>query len=227
MPLMPHNSNEQYIWEKIPGYSEYSSMLQIMEHKLGDVISGLSKNHIYLLEHESVITAGTSAKSSEITDQKINIPIFHVGRGGKYTYHGPGQRVIYPIIDLNLTPWNKDLKFYLNFLHNWIINILARYKIESFTHPDHIGIWVLDHQTQKPAKIAAIGIRARKWVAYHGIAININNDLNNYQNFIPCGISDLGVTSLKKLGYDIDLDDFDQKIQQEFSLLLNSFSFSL
>jgi len=200
-------------WLKLPGLSDYKETLVLMENLVQEVASGTKPDTIILTEHKSVITSGTSATSADIVGD-TEIPIIQIGRGGKYTFHGPGQRVIYPIIDLKKNPWNSDLKKYLNFLHSWIIATLEHLGINAHIRDDHIGIWV--NQNGIDAKVAAIGIRARKWVAFHGVAVNINTDLTNFKSFVPCGINDLPVTSLSSMGVNITLEEFDEILKKEY-----------
>ncbi len=199
----------------------YNQALSFMENILSQVISG-ENDHIILLEHPEIITAGTSSDISDIIINNSTIPIIETSRGGKHTFHGPGQRVIYPIINIDKSPWNRDIKRYLNFLHEWIINSLAHFKIFAHKRNDHIGVWVNINGID--SKIAAIGIRARKWVVYHGIAVNISTNLENFASFIPCGVKELGVTSMKKLGVKISLEEFDEILQKEYYNAINYIS---
>ena len=152
------------------------------------------KELLWILEHKAIYTGGTSSDKKDIIDTKIKIK--KTNRGGKYTCHGPGQKVIY--IVLNLNKRKKDIRILLNKIENCIIQILKDINIKSFKDKKNIGIWV--KYKKKTKKIAAIGIRIKKWVAFHGFALNINNDLSMYKKIIPCGIKDKGVTSLKELG---------------------------
>lgn len=204
-------------WQLISGLVQYQDGLAIMEKQLEKVIAGEEKDTIYLLEHDHVYTAGTSAKDNELKAKLPNVPIIHVGRGGKYTYHGPGQRVIYPILDLRKEHREQDLKLYIKQLEHWIISTLSRFGIECYIIPDKVGIWTNLPQSQGPAKIGAIGIRVRKWVTYHGIAVNISNDLNMYKGIIPCGISDFPVTSIYSLGREVTMDMFDKLLKEEYT----------
>jgi lipoyl(octanoyl) transferase len=197
-------------WIRLNGFREYSDTISLMENTLTEVISG-GEETIYSLEHEHVYTAGVSASESELLNQE-DIPVYQVGRGGKYTYHGPGQLVIYPI--LNLATREKDLHLYIRNLEKIIINSLARIGINSFTIEGKVGIWVMN--CQKPAKIAAIGVRVKKWVTYHGIAINIHPDLSKFAGIIPCGISEFGVTSIQAIGMEITVEEFEKIIRKEF-----------
>lgn len=201
-------------WHIIPKQIDYTSMLHIMEQKVDKIINGASKETVYLLEHNDVYTAGTNADQTELLTQNSTIPIINVGRGGKYTYHGKGQRIIYPILNLSLPHRQKDVKLYVRKLEQWIINTLKEIDIDAYTINDMVGIWVKHKNTH--AKIAAIGIRIRKWVTYHGISINIYPDLNKYLSIVPCGIRDFPVTSLKELGLNISFSTFDNVLIKEF-----------
>ena len=170
----------------------YFDAINILESRLKDLYENNEKELIWILEHNEVFTAGTSYKENEIIDKSIEI--LETNRGGKITYHGPGQLICYFVIDLRN---NKDIRRFINIIENTIIETLKFYKIETFPDKNNIGIWYKDNDKIK--KIAAIGIRVSKWIAYHGFAININNDLENYKKIIPCGISDKGVTNLKNI----------------------------
>lgn len=198
-------------WHKIDKAIEYNKMLTIMESKVEEVISGSSPDTIFLLEHEDVYTAGTNAKDNELLAP--HFPIVKTGRGGKYTYHGKGQRVIYPVINLNNR--TKDLKLYIRHLEDWIINSLLELNIKSYIIPDRVGIWVLGPKGE--SKISAIGVRVKKWVTYHGISVNIAPDLGKFDGIIPCGINDAHVTSLKELGVDITIDEFDEILKRQWA----------
>ncbi len=206
-------------WINTECLTDYEIIVQEMELLAQKLIEKKESDTIILTEHSDVVTFGSSAKPSDLLFQ-TNIPVIETGRGGKYTYHGPGQRIIYPVLDLRIAPWNQDLKKYVVFLHDWIIATLAKIGVESFCHNDHIGIWV--NKNGQKAKIAAIGIRARKWVAFHGAAVNISTDLSKFQSFIPCGISNLGVTSLSDIGINISLEEFDEILKKEYYSMLNS-----
>ena len=200
-------------WVTLNELSNYSSTLALMEQTVDAVINKLQPETTYLLEHQEVYTTGTNYTSSEILNLG-NIPIIHTGRGGKCTYHGPGQRVIYPIIDLSTKTRQKDVKLYIKMLEEWIIRSLDIIGVTSFIIPDRVGIWVKYGKSE--AKIASIGIRIRKWVTYHGIAVNISTNLARFSRIIPCGINDFPVTSLAELGVDISLKEFDNILKAEF-----------
>ena len=170
----------------------YFDAINILESRLKDLYENNEQELIWTLEHNEVFTAGTSYKENEIIDKSIKI--LETNRGGKITYHGPGQLICYFVLDLRK---KKDIRKFITIIEKTIIQTLKFYKIETFPDKDNIGIWHKYNNEVK--KIAAIGIRVSKWIAYHGFAININNDLKNYKKIIPCGISDKGVTNLKNI----------------------------
>ena len=170
----------------------YFDAINILESRLKDLYENNEQELIWTLEHNEVFTGGTSYKENEIIDKSINI--LETNRGGKITYHGPGQLICYFVLDLRK---KKDIRKFITIIEKTIIQTLKFYKIETFPDKDNIGIWHKSNNEVK--KIAAIGIRVSKWIAYHGFAININNDLENYKKIIPCGISDKGVTNLKSI----------------------------
>ena len=170
----------------------YFDAINILESRLKDLYENNEQELIWTLEHNEVFTAGTSYKENEIIDKSIKI--LETNRGGKITYHGPGQLICYFVLDLRK---KKDIRKFITIIEKTIIQTLKFYKIETFPDKDNIGIWHKSNNEIK--KIAAIGIRVSKWIAYHGFAINVNNDLENYKKIIPCGISDKGVTNLKNI----------------------------
>ena len=207
-------------WLKLEGIRDYQETIAMMETSLGEIING-EEEIIYSLEHSDAYTAGVSARPEELINPG-QIPVYQVGRGGKYTYHGPGQLVIYPIIDLRR--YAQDLHAFVRNLETIIINSLAQIGIIAFTIDKKIGIWTESRsaspeiiESNNPKKIAAIGIRVKKWVTYHGIAININSDLSKFSGIIPCGISELGVTSVENMGINITLNEFEQIVRSEFN----------
>ena len=170
----------------------YFDAINVLESRLKDLYENNEQELIWTLEHNEVFTAGTSYKENEIIDKSVKI--LETNRGGKITYHGPGQLICYFVLDLRK---NKDIRKFITIIEKTIIQTLKFYKIETFPDKENIGIWHKYNNEVK--KIAAIGIRVSKWIAYHGFAININNDLENYKKIIPCGISDKGVTNLKNI----------------------------
>jgi len=172
---------------------KYDDAIKFLEERLVDIINNKKSDLLWILEHEEIYTAGTSYKENEILNKDIDL--IKTNRGGKITYHGPGQLICYFAIDLKKR--NKDIRKFIILLEKTIIESLSEFNVKSFGDPKNIGIWVNDNNNIK--KVAAIGLRISKWVAYHGFAININNDLTKYHNIIPCGISDKGVTNLKSI----------------------------
>ena len=178
---------------------KYEEAVKFLEERLIDINNNKAKDLIWILEHNEVYTAGTSYNKREILNQDINL--IETNRGGKITYHGPGQTICYFVIDLKKR--NKDIRKFITLIEKTIIDSLSDFNIESFGDPKNIGIWL--NQKQETKKIAAIGVRVSKWIAYHGFAINVTNDLKKYDNIIPCGITDKGVTNLienKKQNYE-------------------------
>ncbi len=188
---------------------EYKEAIDFLQKRLLQVNQKKEAELIWILEHPSIYTAGTNYNESEILDKSINV--IKTNRGGKITYHGPGQSIFYFVIDLNKR--EKDIRKFTTTIENIIIQTLKEYKINAFNDRDNIGIWV--NHKNKIKKIAAIGIRVSRWVAYHGFSININNSLEKYNKIIPCGIKNKGVSSLKLIK-DQNYDDLNDKIINNF-----------
>ena len=201
-------------WITLPGLIDYQDGIKTMEDQLVRVINSTQPDTIFLLEHKEVYTAGTSHNVEELLKPDL-FPVIYTGRGGKFTYHGPGQRIIYPIINLNNTDKVKDLKLYITQLEKWIILTLAELDVNAFTIQGKVGIWVKNSRNIE-SKIGAIGIRVRKWVTYHGIAVNISPNLDNYSGIIPCGINDFPITSLEDMGINISITEFDIILKKKF-----------
>ena len=172
----------------------YIESMKILEQRVHDVFLGKKDELLWIIEHKPVYTAGISSKKIDLLDKNLNV--IKTNRGGKYTYHGPGQKVVYFVLNLNKR--EKDIKKLVGKIENCIMEILKEYKIESYTDNKNIGIWV--GSKKNSMKIAAIGIRVKKWIAYHGFSLNISIDLSKYNKIIPCGIKDKGITSLKNIG---------------------------
>jgi len=189
---------------------KYNIAIKLLEERLLDININKKSDLIWLLEHEEIYTAGTSYKESEVLNKNINL--IKTNRGGKITYHGPGQLICYFVI--NLKQRQKDIRRFITIIEKTIIESLSEFNIKSFGDPKNIGIWVNDNGDIK--KVAAIGVRVSKWIAYHGFAININNDLSKYQNIIPCGINDKGVTNLKTIN-DQNYNMLSDKIVNNFT----------
>ena len=188
---------------------KYDEALMLLEQRLLEINNNKNCNLIWILEHEEIYTAGTSYKENEILNKDIKV--IKTNRGGKITYHGPGQLIFYFVIDLRQR--KKDIRKFISLIEKTIIESLAVFKINSFGDPKNIGIWINKKNNIK--KVAAIGVRVSKWIAYHGFAINISNNLEKYTNIIPCGISDKGVTNLKEVS--------DQNYKKLSNVLVNNF----
>ena len=194
---------------------KYEEALRLMEERLLQIDQKKSKDLIWVLEHENIYTAGTSYKENEILDKSINI--FKTNRGGKITYHGPGQLICYFVIDLKKI--KKDIRNFISIIEKTIIDSLKSYNINTFSDKENIGIWYDDNSKIK--KVAAIGVRVSKWIAYHGFSINIDNDLKKYDAIIPCGIKDKGITNLKTINNQSYADLKDRIIKNFISNLQN------
>jgi len=173
---------------------DYTRSMKILEKRVQDVLLEKKEEFLWILEHKTVYTAGTSANEKDLIDKDLTI--FKTNRGGMYTVHSPGQKVIYFVLNLNKR--KKDIRKLINNIESCIMDILQEYKIKSYPDRNNIGIWVKNGNNSM--KIAAIGIRVKKWIAYHGFALNISNDLEKYKKIVPCGIRDKGITSLKNMG---------------------------
>ena len=192
---------------------DYSDSIKILENRVEEVFLNKKRELLWILEHKTVYTAGTSSNDNDLLDK--NLKVIKTNRGGKHTLHAPGQKIVYFVLNLNNR--KKDIRFLVGKIENCIINILKEYKIQSFADKKNIGIWVEDGKNLM--KIAAIGIRVKKWIAYHGFSLNINNDLSMYKKIIPCGIKNRGITSLKELGVN-NLKNINETITNNF---LNTF----
>lgn len=192
---------------------EYQEAINFMEKRIALIHEGTASELVWFLEHPAIYTGGSSAESKDLINS-LNLPVYQTGRGGQYTYHGPGQRVIYIMLDLK--KGGEDLRKYVANLEDWIIASLAEIGLSSEKREGRIGIWTIDKDGNE-AKIAAIGIRVRKWITYHGIAINVNPNLEHYSGIIPCGIKEFGVTSLSKLGYNTSFHELDSILKSKFS----------
>ena len=189
---------------------KYEEAIELLESRLVDIDVNQAKDLIWILEHEEVYTAGTNYNINEILNNNINL--IKTNRGGKITYHGPGQIICYFVIDLKKR--KKDIRKFITLIEKTIIESLSKFNIKTFGDPKNIGIWT-KHKGEIN-KVAAIGVRVSKWIAYHGFSININNDLSKYKNIVPCGIKDKGVINLKEI-QDQDYKDLDKIIIDTFS----------
>lgn len=207
-------------WEIAPGPVSYPDALAFMEERASAIRDGRESELVWLVEHAPLYTAGTSAKREDLLEPG-RFPVFDAGRGGEYTYHGPGQRVAYVMLDLKRR--RPDVRVFVSALEDWIIRTLMRFNVRGERREDRVGVWVV--RPDKPPladgspaedKIAAIGIRLRKWVSFHGIAINVEPDLSHFSGIVPCGIAGHGVTSLVDLGLPVTMADLDVALKAAF-----------
>ena len=192
---------------------DYIRSMKILEQRVNDVFLGKKDELLWIIEHNSVYTAGKSSRNKDLLDKNLNV--IKTNRGGKHTYHGPGQKVVYFVLNLNKR--EKNIRKLINKVENCIIEILKEYKIQSYADKKNIGIWVKNKD--KSTKIASIGIRVKKWIAYHGFSINVSNDLSKYKGIVPCGLEDKRITSLKQMGIN-NYNNIEEIIIKKF---LNTF----
>jgi lipoyl(octanoyl) transferase len=209
-------------WNVSPAPVDYEDAVARMERRVAGIRAGTAAELVWLLEHPPLYTRGASARDDDLLDPG-RFPIYPTGRGGQYTYHGPGQRVAYVMVDLNKR--GRDVRRYVHDLEAWLIAALARFGVTGETRDDRIGIWVVGPDGGE-AKIAAIGVRVRRWVTYHGISLNVAPDLAHFAGIVPCGISDYGVTSLKALGIDASMDEVDAALRASFTEVFGRNSFT-
>ena len=208
-------------WTISKGFTPYPDALAHMDKRVTAILAGNAPEQVWLVEHPPMFTAGTSAKREDLVSPDM-FDVFESRRGGEYTYHGPGQRVAYAMLDLNKR--GRDVRAYVANLEAWIIETLAQFNVSAGRREGRVGVWV--DRTERPAlpdgrlaedKIAAIGVRIRKWVTFHGISINVEPDLSHYNGIVPCGLADYGVTSLVDLGITANMDDLDVALRQSFA----------
>jgi lipoyl(octanoyl) transferase len=207
-------------WRISDGPVPYDEALAVMEARVADIRAGRARELVWLLEHPPLYTAGTSAKPQDLL-QPLRFPVHRAGRGGQYTYHGPGQRVVYVMLDLRAR--RQDVRRYVSDLEAWTIRTLARFGVTAERRDGRVGVWVARPDRPRLAdgsvsedKIAAIGVRIRHWVSFHGLSINVEPDLSHYAGIVPCGIADRGVTSLVDLGLPVTLADLDAALAATF-----------
>lgn len=197
-------------WKSQEELIEYRDALHWMENRVGALQQGQATECAWLLEHPNLYTMGTSGKGHDILSVKH--PVFQTGRGGQVTYHGPGQRIVYLMLDLNLR--YRDIRRYVFELEEWIIQTLSVFGITGERRDGRVGIWV--QKNDQDHKIAALGVRVQKWVTSHGIALNVHPDLTAYKDIVPCGLANYGVTSFADLGVDVTLQNVDEVLRQTF-----------
>jgi lipoyl(octanoyl) transferase len=192
---------------------DYGAAVGEMEQRVASIRAGTATELVWLLEHPPLYTAGTSAREEDLLDPR-RLPVHRTGRGGRYTYHGPGQRIAYVMLDLRRR--GQDVRCYVHQLEDWLIRTLAQFKVRGERRAGRVGIWVA-----RPGgfeeKIAAIGVRVRRWVTYHGVSLNVDPELDHYRGIIPCGIAEHGVTSLAKLGVAVTMAEVDAALRTTFA----------
>jgi len=209
-------------WQRLDGYADYAATLAEMEARVAAIAAGTATEAIWLLEHPPLYTAGTSARACDLIAPD-RFPVHRTGRGGQYTYHGPGQRVVYAMLDLNRR--GRDVRCFVHALEDWVIRTLAEFNVTGERRDGRVGVWVarpdkppLPDGTPREDKIAAIGVKLRRWVSFHGLSINVEPDLSHFDGIVPCGITGHGVTSLVELGLPVTLDDVDAALGATFPL---------
>ena len=204
---MTANANERIEWRLESAPVPYRAALDAMTERNAAIAEGAAAELVWLLEHPPVYTAGTSAVAGELLDPRFDVVA--TGRGGRYTYHGPGQRVGYVLLDLSRRA--RDVRKFVHSLEGWVIATLADFGVESWSVPDRVGIWTRDTDGSE-AKIGAIGVRVRRWVTMHGFSVNLAPDLSHFSGIVPCGIAEYGVTSLEKLGIAVAPEEWDRAL---------------
>ena len=207
-------------WITSDGLTDYEAAVAFMEARAADIAAGTADESIWLVEHPALYTAGTSAKPADLTDPD-RFPVFEAKRGGQYTYHGPGQRVAYVMLDVGAR--GHDVRKFVHQMEAWIIATLGEFNVVGERREGRVGVWVtrpekppLPDGSPREDKIAALGIRLRKWVSFHGLSINVEPDLSHFEGIVPCGIRDHGVTSLVDLGLPVTMADVDIALKRTF-----------
>jgi lipoyl(octanoyl) transferase len=219
--FLPTGESPPVEWRIIPGLSPYQETLEAMETRAAAIADGRASECVWLLEHPPLYTAGTSAHSEDLV-QPERFPVHATGRGGQYTYHGPGQRVAYVMLDLKRR--KQDVRLLVAALEAWLISTLWAFHIRGERRDDRVGVWVRRPERGEGAedKIAAIGIRLRRWVSFHGIAINVEPNLDHFSGIVPCGVRDHGVTSLVDLGLPVTVGDVDLALRAAFEAVFGA-----
>ena len=198
-------------WKVSLGSLAYLNAVAAMEERVDQISRNQAREAVWLLEHPALYTAGTSAKAADLVDE-ARFPVFETGRGGQYTYHGPGQRVAY--VMLNLAKRGGDVRAFVAALEHWLINTLAEFGVQGERREDRVGIWVRHDGGE--SKIAAIGIRVRRGITFHGVSLNVNPDLSHFDGIVPCGVTEHGVTSLSALGFNKTMTEVDEALRRNF-----------
>lgn len=199
-------------WRVEPGYVAYDDAVQAMEARAEAIADGRAEELVWLVEHPPLYTGGVSAKAGDLLDARF--PVHASGRGGQYTYHGPGQRVAYVMLDLRAR--RRDVRAFVQALEAWIIGALGAFNVDGHVREGRVGVWVEHDAPPHDRKIAAIGVKLRRWVSFHGISLNVEPDLSHFDGIVPCGQREHGVTSLVDLGRPVTMDDADAALKASF-----------
>jgi lipoyl(octanoyl) transferase len=214
-PLLRRGDDTPVEWAVSAGYAPYPAAVAAMEARAAAIAEGTAGELVWLLEHPPLYTAGVSAKGADLIEPD-RFPVFESGRGGQYTYHGPGQRVAYVMLDL--TKRGRDVRAFVEALEAWIIDALAAFNVVGEMRDGRVGVWVERKGAgwSREDKIAAIGVKLRKWVSFHGISLNVEPDLGHFSGIVPCGQTEHGVTSLVDLGLPVTMDEADEALRASF-----------
>ena len=199
-------------WKTTNSLVPYKGSVEAMEQRVAAIRTGAARELVWLLEHPAIYTRGTSANEDELL-RTPRFPVFDTGRGGRYTYHGPGQRVIYIMLDLSLR--GSDVRSYVSGLEQWLIDTLADFGLNAERRPGRVGIW-MPRKGGSDLKIGAIGVRVRRWVSFHGVSLNVEPDLEHYSDIVPCGVRDQGITSIADLGLTLKMSEIDSALRHNF-----------
>ncbi len=204
-------------WQTTPGLTPYETAINMMRQRVELLQQDQAEELVWLVEHPPLYTAGSSAKTNDLIEARF--PVHQTGRGGQYTYHGPGQRIAYVMLDLQKRAEAEgkkpDLRAFVQSLEQWLIDTLAVFGVTGEIREGRVGVWVKVGATEK--KIAALGIRVQRWVTWHGIALNVHPDLSHYSGIVPCGIREFGVTSLHDLGVKVSMEEVDRVLREQFT----------
>lgn len=211
--VKPSASSPDPEWRISDGLIPYPAALDFMERRVAEIAAGAAAELVWLLEHPPLYTAGTSAKDSDLLEPG-RFPVYPSGRGGQFTYHGPGQRVGYVMLDLSRR--GRDLRAFVHDLEEWLIRTLDHFNVKGERRPGRVGIWVA-RNSGREEKIAAIGLRVRRWISFHGVSLNVDPDLSHFEGIVPCGLGSYGVTSLSALGLTTSLAEVDMALEKTFA----------
>ncbi|GCD58472.1 lipoate-protein ligase B [Acetobacter pasteurianus NBRC 3280] len=217
-------TKEQILWEISKKLVPYPQALSRMESMARSIRAEEAAERVWLLEHPPLYTSGTSAKAEDLFNP-AHYPTYHAGRGGQWTYHGPGQRTAYVMLDLQRPHGPipaRDLRAYVHALESWVIGALAHFGIHGEVREGRVGVWVTDPKTGNEEKIAAIGVRVSRWVSWHGVAINLDPNMADFEGIVPCGIREYGVTSFRKLGLSTTMQELDHALAQSWASTFGS-----